>query len=517
MDQIFNNDVSDIYINLTPILVGIHNCNVNRLDQDLVRLVDFSDTFPFYDKENGLHFKITSKKSNKPIIVHLNEHVAQGLLMDNTKKMTQDEYFNTFVEQKTIYLKEHLIKNTFSKGYDFPSDVQSVTAIELIQRKDQLIQFKSGTGKTHAFLFGSLWGFDPCDKELQYIFITSSHEVALQIFQQCNDLIGKVAKIALCIGHKQVSSSVSSGGFKPPISTSSLTQNRSKEEQREITSAQILVCTMGKFYDFYCNRKVIYTKYLKAICVDEFDNIISSGVRRRPGASSIIPSTEDQIAAIMKKIPEWTQRIFFSATISYDALTNAKNYFRNPKIMDNPLIILLNSEDSTLDAIRQFYVISTSFAEKKEILVDLIKQCRISQSIVFANSITTANEIKNMLDQLAIPMQSSVFHGNLSEHERQKICQDFKNGSIRLLISTDVTARGFDAQSVNVVFNYDMPEIFETYIHRAGRAGRYGRKGVCISIILVSDTKNELQKIVDINHRSKSKIEELPENLANLL
>lgn len=520
MDQMLNNDISNI--KFTPLTVSGENCNVNRQEHELVLLNDFGNAIPYYNKEDGLHLRVISKKTGKPIIVPLDVSVTYGLMIDNAKGMTEEEYYTEFTRVKTEFLAEYLIKNTYAKGYEVPAAVQAITGIELLQGKDSLVQFKSGKGKTHAFLFGCLWGFDHRDETLQYIFITSSHEVATQIFQQAKHLVGAIASVALCVGQKQASSTTSSGGFKTPISTSSLNtrQKSAKEEMEEITRAQILICTMGKFYDLYCNKRKINTQYLKTICIDEFDNIIASNPRSKSrSAASCLMSTEEQMAAIIKKIPERTQRIFFSATVSEEALMIAHNYFRGPEESYNkdPLIVLLDVVDCTIDDIKQYYVPCTNFAEKKEVLVDLIKQCRISQAIIYANSINTANEIKYLLDQLAVPIQSAVFHGSLSEVERRKIYNDFVAGITRMLISTDVTARGLDVQGVNVVFNFDMPDVLETYIHRVGRSGRYNRKGVAISLVLVNDAKNEQQKVREINECSKIKMTELPEDLSTLL
>lgn len=510
-----NNNITDI--KFTPVKIGKFNCNINRPDHEIIQLNDFYDVFPYWSKEHGLNLQIFSKKAGKHLTVPLANTVAWKLLINNASDMTEEEYYNTFVTRKKEFLAEYLIKNTFAKGYEIPSAVQEITVIELIKGNDAMVQFKAGTGKTHAFLFGTLWGFDPTDSALQYVFITSSHEVATQIYNQCKELIGTIqsVRIALCIGQKQTGNTSNTGGFKTPISTSSLMnrQRSAKDELDEICKAQVLVCTMGKFHNLYCDKKKIDTRYLKVLCVDEFDNIVASNNRssNRNRQSSIM-STEDQMAAIIRKIPENTQRIFFSATVTQEALEIAHSYFRPPEISD-PLIILLNIEDSTLEDIKQHYVECQNFMEKKDVLIDLIKQCRIAQAIIFANNIKTAIEIKYLLDQQEVPIDSAVFHGNLLEVDRTRIIKSFRDGAVRMLISTDVTSRGLDVQGVNVVFNFDMPERLETYVHRVGRSGRYNRKGCAISLIL----PNELQKVNEINECSISKMTVLPNDLANLL
>lgn len=290
-----------------------------------------------------------------------------------------------------------------------------------------------------------------------------------------------------------------------------------KDEKIEIAQAQIIVCTMGKFYDYLFNREWITSlKYLKAICIDEFDSIITS--RSKPRSSTIM-NTEEQAHAIIKKIPEYAQRVFFSATVSDQAKQVAYNYFgKNAIYVGEPLIVSLETEDFTLEGIRQYYVKVGTFLDKKGVLLDLLQQCRISQAIIFANKKETANELKLYLDEQEISFHSAVCHGDLSAIVRQTIHKELIEGKLRLLISTDLTARGLDIQGINVVINFDMPDVLENYIHRIGRSGRYGRKGVAINLILVNSSTDEMQKVERINEVSKAgHMVPLPEDLANLL
>ena len=209
---------SDQYWNtpLEPITVGEHNCNVNRTK--LLPLINFSDAMPMYNEEFGPHLQICPKDS-PPIIVPLTGPTCSGMLIKDQEKMPDNVFYKTFVECKRPIV-EALIKNTYKKGFEIPSVVQAIAVPELIQRRDALVQFKSGTGKTHAFLFGLLWGFDPNDSALQYVFITNSHEVAKQIYDRAKELVPENTKISLCIGQKK--DVTVAGGFKSTISTSTL-------------------------------------------------------------------------------------------------------------------------------------------------------------------------------------------------------------------------------------------------------------------------------------------------------
>lgn len=510
-----NDNSPDIRFN--EILVSDHRCNINRNLEDMDLLIDFSDISPKYDKENGLHLQISVKNSPKKKIIYLSHDIFNDMLIKNSKNMTDDEYFLTFVDKKKEFVENCLIMNTFSRGFEIPSAVQSLVIIEMIKKRDAVIQFKSGTGKTHAFLLGCLWHFDLEDEMLQHVFITNSHEVATQIYDQVKKLLPPETKIVLAIGHKK-ESFASTGGFKTPIGTSNLNRRHKslKDEKKEIQEAQIIVGTMGKFYDFFSNREWINAKYLKTICVDEFDNIVVSP--NKSSHSQTVMSTEEQIANVIKKIPIKTQRVFFSATVSEYALQIAHSYFRPYKSETEPLIVILNQDDYTLEGIRQYYVPCDSFPIKKDVLIDLLKQCRITQCIIFTNTMRTAQELKTLLDSQKIAISSAVFHGGLSETDRSSIYKDFVENKTRLLISTDLTSRGLDVQSINAVINFDMPDSLDTYIHRVGRSGRYGKKGVAISLLIISDHNNEMKKVEEINkHSLKSRMEELPGRLDTLL
>lgn len=501
-------------ISFSPIKIGEHNCNVNRKGDEMIFLTDFSDVMPIYDGGREPFLEIKSKKTGEVTKLRLNNYAASRMYIPNSDRMSDEEFFSKFVERKRSMV-EILTGRTFAKGFEAPSAVQALTIPELIQGKDALVQFKSGTGKTHAFLFGCLWAFDPYDKELQHIFITSSHEVALQIYEQVKFLLPSEENISLCIGQGQRKEG--SGGFKSPIGTSGLKRPKTiREEREEVQNAKIIVGTMGKIYDYVCNKKWIKSDYLKTICVDEFDNIV---VSRSKTKSSTVMSTEEQIKAVISMVKPCTQRIFVSATVSQQSLEIAHGYFRQySPVIGEPFIVLLDIEDYTLEGILQYYVKCISTEEKICVLKDLLGQCRITQSIVFVNRIETAEkitvEIEKFYKKNRIEAIIKKFHADMGAEERKQVHQDFVSGKVRLLISTDVTARGLDVQGVNLVINFDMPNSLETYIHRVGRSGRYGRKGVAISLIM----EGEMKKISEINDCSKqSEMTPLPEDLANLL
>lgn len=481
--------------------LGDFTYNINRgKNEDINLITSFEDMYPKYDEENGIYLELNTEENSQRSLEGKKKNIiklGKNIIKDKNE-----------LNKKQEFIHEFLINRTYAKGYEVPSVVQMLTIPDLILKKDALIQFKSGTGKTHAFLMGCLWNFDNDDKSLQYIFMTSSHEVATQIYDQVKFILN--VNTALCIGRKK--DTQSGGGFK----TNNAIRNKSiREEIQDLEKAQIIVCTIGKFYDFLINKKdIISMNRLKAICIDEFDNIIASNNKIKSSSMS----TEEQMNSIMQKVPEDAQRIFFSATVTPDALEIAYNYFRKYSIeVGEPLIIVLDIDDYTLKGIKQYYILCRSYDDKKEALLDILKQCRISQCIIFTNRISSAEELKYIFDQEKFPLSSEVFHGGLSADTRDKIFKDFKDNTIRILISTDLTSRGLDIQSINLVINFDMPDVLETYIHRVGRSGRYGRKGIAINFVLQSEKVNELKKITSINECSNgNEMVALPSNIENL-
>lgn len=473
--------------NYQNIRIGAYAYNVNVAHPNILK--DFHDLLPHYQPDKPVYLKIDDT------MVHLPVNVTNKVLITNWQEMTDNDCNQIFVDKKKV-LVDYLLKQTYAKGYETPSCVQSLGIIPLCMGKDTLIQSKSGTGKTHAFLMGTAWHFDAEDKELQHLYITSSHEVANQIYRVAQQLFPTNAQISLCIGQKKDTT----------IHTKYPTL---KEERETVATAQIVIGTMGKIYDYLCNKKWLNTQYLKTLCVDEFDNIVTS----RGNRSHQIITTENQMAEIIKIIPNKCQKIFFSATVNDHALQIANSYFQSDK---EPFIALLQTDDFTLEGIKQHYVECINYNEKKEVLLDLLKQCHISQCIVFCNTIETVTRLKQFLDDQKNHIATSLFHAGLSATARMQAMTEFRQYKTRLLISTDLTARGIDIPGINLVINYDMPHNLNTYIHRVGRSGRYGKKGIAIS--LISKDNGEITKVNQVNECSiNNPMTPLPKDLENLL
>lgn len=533
-----NEEISGTY----QITIGKFTVNVNRKpDENLLIMSRFddiyvniddsydpdehdNDNYNDNDNDNLVYLKLTNKDTETRM--DLNSLVLKKTYIENSKHMDKETYCRKFVEIKNNNV-DYLLKRIYANAYEKPSPVQSITIPEIIRGADVIVQFKSGTGKTLSFLVGTLWGFDVNYDVLQYIYITSSHEVATQIYNQIIDLVPNNSNVSLCIGQKKMSSK-STGEFRSFIGSASLNVRHKsiKEEREELSKAQIIVCTVGKFYDYFFNKNMIPNiNYLKAIVIDEFDAIITSKSNNNRNDNHLT-SSDQQIANIMNEIPPFTQRIFFSATVNVEAIMTAEKYIRNiddtkdddDSVGIEPFICMLNADDYTLEGIRQYYVKCNGFDQKKDMLDKLLGDITIVQTIIFTNKIQTARELQIHLMNLKTPIKAGIFHGDLTAAERKDIHSQLLSGTIRYLISTDVAARGLDVQSINVVFNFDMPNDPETYIHRVGRSGRYGKKGVSISFITTNEFFNEMMKVHAINDfSSNNPIVELPNYVRDLV
>jgi translation initiation factor 4A len=226
--------------------------------------------------------------------------------------------------------------------------------------------------------------------------------------------------------------------------------------------------------------------------MDEADEMLSKGFK-------------DQVYEIFQFVPTTTQSCIFSATMPPAALEITE------KFMKNPISLLIKTEMVTLDGISQFYLGIEQESWKVATLLDLYERLRIRQTIIFVNSKRKAEHLKEQLE--ANNFVISVIHAGMSQLQRDKTMKSFRTGDSRILVATDVIARGIDVHHVQVVINYDIPRHVETYIHRIGRSGRFGRKGIAINFA----SEQEFEKLERIQNYYSTQIEPIPENIKTLI
>jgi translation initiation factor 4A len=256
-------------------------------------------------------------------------------------------------------------------------------------------------------------------------------------------------------------------------------------------TSQVLIGCPGRVLDFL-NRKVVSSSNIHLIVLDEADEILSQGF-------------QSQLYNIFQYLTDSTQVIMFSATIK-EELHEISN-----KIMRNPVKLLVKSEMLTLEGIAQFYISFQNDQDKIEALKDLYNFISMSQSIIYCNSVKRVVDLYHVMKSSGFPV--CCIHSDMDKQDRHNAYQEFKSGKYRVLISSNVTARGIDIQQVSTVINFDLPKCVDTYLHRIGRSGRWGRKGVGINFITNYDT----DKMKEIESHYGTQIKEFPSTYNNLL
>ncbi|CDR42133.1 CYFA0S08e03972g1_1 [Cyberlindnera fabianii] len=367
-------------------------------------------------------------------------------------------------------LKEDLLRGIYSYGFEAPSAIQSRAILQIISGRDTIAQAQSGTGKTATFSIGMLEVLDTKNRETQAIVLSPTRELAVQI-QNVIKSLGSYMNVQChaCIGGTSVGQDI-----------------------KQLAKGQHIVSgTPGRVLDMI-KRRNLNTRNVKMMILDEADELLSKGFK-------------EQIYDIYRQLPASTQVVVVSATLPRDVLDMTN------KFTTDPVKILVKRDELTLEGIKQYFIDVEKEDWKFDTLCDLYDSLTIMQSVIFCNT-------KKKVDWLTEKMRGANFtvvamHGDMKQDERDQIMNDFRLGNSRVLISTDVWARGIDVQQVSLVVNYDLPYDRENYIHRIGRSGRFGRKGVAINFC----TNEDIQALHDIEQYYSIQIDEMPANIESML
>jgi len=369
-----------------------------------------------------------------------------------------------------LNLRENLLRGIYAYGFEKPSAIQQRAILPVLEGHDTIAQAQSGTGKTATFAISVLQKLDLSLNKCQALVLAPTRELAQQI-QKVVIALGDYMKtnIHACVGGTAV-----------------------REDIRILSQGvHVVVGTPGRVYDMI-NRGALRLDDCKIFCLDEADEMLSRGFK-------------DQIYDVFKFLPESVQVALFSATMPTEVLEVTTRFMRDP------IRILVKRDELTLEGIRQFYIAIEQEDWKLETLCDLYETLTITQAIIYCNT-------RRKVDWLTEQMQGrdftvSAMHGEMEQRERDLILREFRDGASRVLITTDLLARGIDVQGVSLVINFDLPTNRENYIHRIGRSGRFGRKGVAINFLTLADHKY----LQDIEKFYNTTIEEMPLNVADLL
>ncbi|CAI9736842.1 translation initiation factor 4A [Octopus vulgaris] len=378
-----------------------------------------------------------------------------------------DEVVETFDDMN---LREALLRGIYAYGFEKPSLIQQRAIVPCIRGLDVIAQAQSGTGKTATFSIALLQKLDICTKECQALVLAPTRELAQQI-----------RKVVLALGdYMEAQCHACIGGTDVRDDKIRLNQG-----------VHIIVGTPGRVQDMI-TRNFLKTDKIKLFVLDEADEMLSRGFK-------------DQIYSVFRCMPENIQVLLLSATMPKDVLDVTKQFMRDP------VKILVKKEELTLEGIKQFYIQVEREVWKLDTLSDLYETLTITQAVIFCNT-------RRKVDWLTTKMLErdftvSAMHGDMEQKERDIIMKEFRTGSSRVLITTDLLARGIDVQQVSLVINYDLPSNRENYIHRIGRGGRFGRKGVAINFV----TEDDIRTLRDIEHFYNTAVAEMPMNVADLI
>ncbi|XP_074359826.1 eukaryotic initiation factor 4A-10-like isoform X1 [Apium graveolens] len=383
------------------------------------------------------------------------------LKMSKLLEADGEEFFTSYEEVYDSFDAMGLETNLL-RGFEKPSAIQQQGIVPFCKGLDVIQQAQSGTGKTAVFCSGVLQQLDYNVVECQALVLAPNRELAQQInkvMRALGDYLG--VKVHACVDGISI-----------------------REDQRILSSGvHVVVGTLGRVSNML-RRKTLSSDYIRMFVLDEADEMLLKEFKK--------------IHDILQLIPPEVQVGVFSATMPPEALEITR------KFMNKPVRILVKRDELILESIKQFYVNVDKEEWKLETLYDLYETLAITQSVIFVNT-------RRKVDRLTDKMRShdhtvSAIHGDMDQNTIYIIMREFCSGSSRVLITTDLLARGIDVQQVSLVINYDLPTQPENYLHRIGRSGRFGRKGVAINFV----TKDDERMLIDIQKFYYVIVEELP-------
>jgi len=384
--------------------------------------------------------------------------------------VTGAEEYPVFESFDDYDLDENLLRGIYSYGFEKPSAIQQRGIKPILDGRDTIGQAQSGTGKTACFVVGTLQRVDISLKRCQGLILAPTRELANQI-----------QKVALALGdYMRIKCHCCIGGTSV------------REDIDKLREGQHLVVgTPGRVGDMI-QKGHLRMDDLITFVLDEADEMLSRGFK-------------DQIYDIFKAMPPNIQVCLFSATMAPEILDLTSKFMRDA------VRILVKKDELTLEGIRQFYVAIEKEEWKLDTLCDLYETLTITQAIIYCN---TRRKVDFLTDQLhKRDFTISSMHADLDQKERDLVMREFRSGSSRVLVSTDLLARGIDVQQVSLMINYDLPQNMENYLHRIGRSGRFGRKGVAINFV----TNQDVRAMKDIEKYYHTQIEEMPMDITDLI
>ena len=384
--------------------------------------------------------------------------------MDNT----QDTRIGQINVWDDLNIKDELLRGIYAYGFETPSVIQKQSIHPMIHKHDIIAHAQSGTGKTGAFTVGALQQVDTTLDTTQILILAPTHELV-------NQIAGVVKSLGNFIDGLRIQTLI--GG----------TSVRQDIELLQKSPPHIVVGTAGRITDMI-NRRYLNISTVDLLVIDEADEMLSSEFKAKVYHIFQFLQTNAQIA-------------IFSATLPVEVLELTN------KFMKNPVSITIKNEDLSLDGITQVYIALNENNDKYNVLKDIFEKITVSQCIIYMNNINTITDLFNAM--ISDGFSVCCIHSSMNRNERDSTIQSFKSGKFRMLLSSNLTARGIDVQQVGTVINFDIPTCVHTYLHRIGRSGRWGRKGLAINFV----TKRDIYNMRKIENHYSIKISELTNDL----
>lgn len=397
--------------------------------------------------------------------------------MSNNNENIENELPSSYPEIESfedLSISQDILRGIFAYGFERPSPIQRKAINPVLAGRDVIAQAQSGMGKTATFCIGTLGLVDPQLNEIQACVLVHTRELALQV-DTVFRYIGKYTDLRINLSVK---------GILPRENIDSLQGTNGPKPH-------VVIGTPGRVLDMI-RKSALNTEFIKILVFDEADELLTEGFI-------------EQTQKIVHAMPQSVQIALFSATMSSEffSITN--------KFMRNPVNILVKTDELTLEGIKQFYIDCEKNEYKFDTLCDIFSVLVVNQSIIYCNSQKIVEYLNNKL--VASNFTVSFIHGGLTSQEREITMSDFRKGKTKVLLTTDLLGRGIDVQQVSVVINYDIPSKVESYIHRIGRSGRYGRKGVAINFITYYDKK----RMTNIEQYYNTELQPLPADIGSLV
>lgn len=350
-------------------------------------------------------------------------------------------------------IDKEITKILKSNGITNPTPVQEKCIGIIKENSDLIAKAQTGTGKTLAFLLPIFENIAPCSNEIQALILTPTRELAIQITDEALKLKkAKELNILAAYGGKDIDSQI-------------------RKLKKNI---HIIIATPGRLLD-HLRRETINLDNLKTLVIDEADQMLLMGFKK-------------EVESIINYTPKAKQTLCFSATIDSQVENLANKY------MNNPIYISIQNDNVTLVNIKQ-QVVETTDRTKQDALFKVINEDRPFMAIIFCRTKIRVDKLEESMHNKGYNCEK--LHSDILQSKRERIMKSFRNGDIQYLIATDVASRGLDISGVDYIYNYDIPENAESYIHRIGRTGRAGENGYTCLFVAKKDL--EILKVIE-NH-----------------